>query len=91
MTLDDKPYTQMPMSQPVIRVGTDARCELALPNASGLAPWQLTLIPFGDVLVCYRASRDARVVVDDVVVDQAVLHDGDEIDLGRVRVRVRIR
>lgn len=89
--LDGKPYTQVPMSQPVVRVGTDARCELALPSAAGLAPWQFTLIPFGDVVVCYRASRDARVVVDDSIVDQAVLHDGDEIDLGRVRVRVRVR
>lgn len=89
--LDDSLYTQMPISQPVTRVGTDARCELALPSAAGLAKWQLTVVRFGATCILYKASADARVMIDDVLVDQAVLKDRDVIQLGRIRVVFKCR
>ncbi len=89
--LDGRPYTQMPLSKQVTRIGTDARCELALPNAAGLAKWQLTLVHFGAAVILYRASANARVRIDDVDVDQAVLKDGDKIQLGRVQITLKLR
>jgi pSer/pThr/pTyr-binding forkhead associated (FHA) protein len=89
--LDDSLYTQMTLTQPVTRIGTDARCEMALPASAGLAPWQLTLVRFGAACILFRASRNARVLVDEVPVDQAVIVDGSQVALGRVRISFRIR
>ncbi|MCP4501683.1 MAG: hypothetical protein GY822_17120 [Deltaproteobacteria bacterium] len=86
--LDGKPYTQMVVSQQAVRVGTDARCELALPKKAGLAGWQMTFVDFGQSILCIRASADARVVVDDVPIDQAVLQAKDVVVMGRVRIEV---
>jgi len=89
--LDNKPYTQMVVSQQAVRVGTDARCELALPKKAGLAGWQMTVVDFGGALLCMRASPDARVEIDDVAIDQAVLQAGDVVVMGRVRIEIRHR
>ncbi len=91
VTLDQKPYTQMPLTLPVTRIGTDARCELALPKGAGLASWQVTLANFKGCVVCYRASPNARVLLDDTPIDQAVLKNGDELVLGRVRITLRVK
>jgi len=91
VSLDGKPYTQMTLTLPVTRIGTDPLCELSLPQTAGLASWQLTLINFGGQLLCVRASPDARVLIDDVAIDQAVVKGGDTIALGRVRIVVSER
>jgi len=84
--LDDQLYTQVPLTQQVTRIGTDARCELALPRAAGLVGWQLTIITFPAATLLYRASANARVRVDDEDIDHVLLKDGDTIALGRVRL-----
>ncbi len=89
--LDEDLYTQMPLSQDVTRVGTDARCEVALPSAAGLAGWQMTVVRFGSTAILYRASNNARVVLDDSAIDQAVLRDGDVIQLGRLKIIFKCR
>src|SRR5690606_13370713 len=88
VTLARKPYTQMPLSQTVTRVGTDPRCELSLPTSSGLRPWHLTLLHLGGAVILYRAAREARIVLVDRDIDMAVLRDADELDLGKVRIHV---
>jgi pSer/pThr/pTyr-binding forkhead associated (FHA) protein len=89
--LGDKLYTQMPLSNPVTRIGSDARCELALPARSRLCVWHLTLVNLGAATVCYRASKKATVLLDGEPVDQVVLQDGDSLDLGKVRLVYRCR
>lgn len=88
---DGQLYTQVPLSNIVTRIGSDARCELALPSEVGLRPWHLTLVNFGAATICYRGSERARVKMRGRDVDQAVLRDGDEITLGRVRIVYRCR
>ena len=89
--LDDAPYTQMPLEQTVTRMGSDARCELSMPRASGLGPWHVTFLHVGAALVVYRVGARARLMRNGVEVDMACLNDGDELDFGRVRVVVRRR
>ncbi len=92
VTLDGQPYTQMPLSQTVTRVGADPRCEFSLPRSSGLRPWHLTLIHLGSHIVCMRASPKAPVLIGLSAIDMAILRNGDEIHLGkRVRISVKVR
>jgi pSer/pThr/pTyr-binding forkhead associated (FHA) protein len=91
VTLSGKPYTAMPLSQTVTRVGTDARCEFSLPKTSGLMPWHMTLLHLGGAVVLYRAGRAGRIVLAQHEVDMATLRDGDLLDLGKVRIKVRIK
>lgn len=89
--LAGKAYTQMPLSQTVTRVGTDARCELSLPKSSGLMPWHLTLLHLGSAVVLYRAGRSGKIMLAEADVDMAILRDGDLLDLGKVRLKVRAK
>jgi pSer/pThr/pTyr-binding forkhead associated (FHA) protein len=82
--LDGNLYTQIPLSQPIVRLGTDARCELAIPRASDLRPWHLTLLNFGPKVICSRASRDAFVEVDGEKCEEIVLKNEDKINLGKI-------
>lgn len=91
VTLAGKNYTQMPLSQTVTRVGTDARCELSLPKSAGLMPWHLTLLHLGGAVVLYRAARTARIQLAEHDVDMAVLRDGDMLDCGKVRLKIRVK
>lgn len=90
VTLAGKPYTQLPLSQTVTRVGTDARCELSLPKSAGLTPWHLTLLHLGGAVVLYRAARTAAISLAGTDIDMAVLKNGDLVDLGRVRLKIRM-
>lgn len=88
---DKQLYTQVPLKQPVTRIGVDARCDLALPVECGLFPWHMTLINFGAATVAQRMGDDARVYLGEKELIQAVLKDGDELTLGRVRMVYRRR
>ena len=61
-----------------------------LVSALGIFPTG-TLVQLGSTCVLYRASANARVVIDETPVDQAVLKDGDVVQLGRVRVVFKCR
>lgn len=87
--LDGQLYTQMPLSQPVVRVGTDPRCELALPGSSGLQPWHATIVALPAAALCVKASAHGDVQRAGTSVGQAVLVDGDIIQMGRVRLAYR--
>lgn len=89
--LNGKAYTRVRISQPVTRVGVDPRCELSLPRTSGIQPWHLTLLVLGGALWCTRASRGAQLDKDGAPIDNAVLHDGDVLTLGRVQLRIALR
>jgi pSer/pThr/pTyr-binding forkhead associated (FHA) protein len=91
VTLGGKPYTQMPLSQTVTRVGSDPRCELSLPKSSGVLPWHLTLLHLGGAVVLYRGGRSGQILLAEQAVDMAVLQDGDMLDLGKVRLKLKMR
>ena len=88
---DEQLYTQVPLKQPLTRIGVDARCELALPAECALCPWHLTLFNFGAATIAQRMGSDARVYLGENELVQAVLRDGDELTLGRVRMIYRRR
>lgn len=88
---DKQLYTQVPLKQAITRIGVDARCELALPAECALCAWHLTLFNFGAATIAQRMGNDARVYLGDQELVQAVLRDGDELTLGRVRMIYRRR
>lgn len=90
VTLAGKPYTQLPLSQTVTRVGADARCELSLPKSAGLMPWHITLLHLGGAVVLYRAARSAAIAIGGTDVDMAVLKNGEVVDLGKVKLKIRM-
>lgn len=89
--LGERLFTQLPLSNPVTRIGSDPRCELALPAGAKLRPWHVTLVHFGGSTLCVRGSKKARVRIGTNEIDQTVLRDGDSLDLGNVRVVYRCR
>ena len=88
VTLAGKAFTQMPLTVMVTRIGTDGRCELSLPKASGLQPWHLSLLQLGNTVVMYRACRSGKITRGNSELDMALLRDGDVLDLGKVRLKV---
>lgn len=89
--LDEQFYTQVPLRQPITRVGVDPRCELALPIDVELSPWHLTLLYFGTATLAIRATQRSLVTLNERDMHQAVLRDRDELVLGRVRMIYRYR
>lgn len=91
VTLRGKPYTQIPLTQPVMRVGSDPRCEVSMPRTAGLRSWHLTLSQIGSAVLCVRSNRAAVVEVDGREIDATVLHGGETIKVGKVELKLRIR
>ena len=91
VTLRGKPYTQFPLNQPVMRVGSDPRCEIAMPKTAGLRPWHVTLSLIGSSLMCARSNRSAVVEVAGKEVEVVILHSGDTIKIGKVEIKLRAR
>ena len=82
-------YTQMLLSQPIVRLGTDAGCELAMPRDSDLRPWHVTFINYGSAVICSRASPQAAVTINGAHVDSIVMRHDDRLELGDVAVVFR--
>lgn len=82
--LDGHIYTQIPLSQPIVRLGTDARCELAIPRVSDLRPWHLTFFNYGAHVMCSRASSESVIELDGVSIDAVVLRNEDTLNLGKI-------
>lgn len=91
VTLRGKPYTQIPLTQPVMRVGSDPRCEVAMPKTAGLRPWHFTLSQVGAAVLCVRSNRSAVIEVNSREIDGIVLHSGDIIKAGKVELKLRVR
>ena len=91
VTMKGKSYAQIPLSQAVTRVGTDPRCECALPKASGLRSWHMTFAQMGGAVVVTRANRSAKLEVGGKEIDAATLRNGDIIRIGAVEMKLRFR
>jgi hypothetical protein len=91
VTMRGKPYTQVPLSQPVMRLGSDPRCEISMPRSSGLRPWHATFAQVGASILVVRSNRASVVEVDGREVDSALLGNGDSVTVGKVAIVVRAR
>ena len=91
VTMRGRPYTQVPLSQLVARLGSDARCELSMPKTAGLRPWHLTFSRLGNVILCVRSNKNAVFEHNGNDVDVALLRDGDTIKAGKVEITLRFR
>ena len=91
VTLRGKPYTQIPLNQPVMRVGNDPRCEVSMPKSAGLRPWHVTLSQIGSAVLCVRSNRSAVVEIAGKEVEAVLLHSGDTIKIGKVEMKLRAR
>lgn len=91
VTMRGKPYTQVPLSQPVMRLGSDPRCEISMPRSSGLRPWHATFAQVGASILVVRSNRASVVEHDGHDVDSALLGSGDSVTVGKVTIVVRAR
>jgi pSer/pThr/pTyr-binding forkhead associated (FHA) protein len=91
VSMRGKPYAQIPLSQPVMRLGSDPRCEISMTRSSGLRPWHVTFAQVGSSVLVVRSNRASIVDVGGRDVDSAVLKAGDTVTMGRVTIVVRTR
>ncbi len=91
ITMRGKPYTQVPLNLPVMRLGSDPRCEISLPRSSGLRPWHVTFAQVGASLLAVRSNETARLEVDGREVASALLTNGQTLTVGKVSLLVRAR
>ncbi len=91
ITLRGKPYTQVPLNLPVMRLGSDPRCEISLPRSSGLRPWHVTFAQVGASLLAVRSNQTALLEVDGREVASALLANGQTLTVGKVSLLVRAR
>ncbi len=89
--LKGRHYAQIPLSQPVMRMGSDPRCEISMPKSSGLRPWHVTFTMVGASVMVVRANRASPLEKDGRDADVAILENGDSIMMGKVEIAVRMR
>jgi pSer/pThr/pTyr-binding forkhead associated (FHA) protein len=91
ITRRGKPYTQVPLNLPVMRLGSDPRCEISLPRSSGLRPWHVTFAQVGASLLAVRSNQAALLEVDGREVASALVANGQTLTVGKVSLLVRAR
>ena len=91
VSLKGRSYAQIPLSQPVMRLGSDPRCEISMPKASGLRPWHVTFSQVGATILVVRSNGSALVEQDGREVDAAILGNGDTLKMGKVEIMLRLR
>ena len=91
VSLKGRSYAQIPLSQPVMRLGSDPRCEISIPKSSGLRPWHVTFSQVGATVLVVRTNASAVIEQHGREVDAAILGNGDTIKLGKVEIMLRMR
>jgi len=91
VTMKGKPYAQIPMSQPVMRLGSDPRCEISMPKSSGLRAWHVTFVLVGARILIARSNRSSAMEFGGADADVCLAKSGDSVKLGRVEILVRMR
>lgn len=76
--------TEVPLSLGPVRIGSDARCDVALPPLPGIAPWHLLITQIGDSVLMVRIGEAAAPRIAGRAVYQAFLLPDDSVELGRV-------
>jgi pSer/pThr/pTyr-binding forkhead associated (FHA) protein len=91
VSVSGKRVTSAPLVSMVTRVGTDPRCELALPRSSKARGWHVTLLSMGGAVLLQRVQQSALVHVNGKAVDAAVLQPGDQVTIGSAVLNLRQR
>ncbi|MEW5851123.1 MAG: FHA domain-containing protein [Myxococcota bacterium] len=89
--LDKRLITEVPLDRAALRIGSDARCDVALPPLPGVASWHLVLVRISGAVVLMRIGSAMMPRVGGRPVCQAFLQDGDRVELGRVTLIYRHR
>ena len=84
VAVDGKVLTEVPLSLGPVRIGSDARCDVALPPLPGIAPWHLLITQIGDSVLMVRIGEAAAPRIAGRAVYQAFLLPDDSVELGRV-------
>lgn len=86
VAVDGKTLTEVPLSLGPVRIGSDARCDVALPPLPGIAPWHLLILQIGDAILMVRVGEAAAPRIGGRSIYQAFLLPDDVIELGRVQL-----
>jgi pSer/pThr/pTyr-binding forkhead associated (FHA) protein len=89
--VDNRLMTEVPLDRAALRIGSDARCDVALPPLTSISGWHLVVVRMGGTVVLNRVGDSALPRVDGRPVAQAFLQEGDRVELGRVTLVYRRR
>jgi len=89
--VDNRLLTEVPLDRAALRIGSDARCDVALPPLTAISGWHLVVVRMGGTVLLSRVGDAALPRVDGRPVAQAFLQEGDRVELGRVTLVYRRR
>jgi pSer/pThr/pTyr-binding forkhead associated (FHA) protein len=89
--LDKRLLTEVPLDRAALRIGSDARCDVALPPVPGVTRWHLAAVRLGGTVMLCRVGTSPMPRVGGRAVAQAFLQDGELVELGRVSLVYRCR
>ncbi|MFH1810977.1 MAG: FHA domain-containing protein [Pseudomonadota bacterium] len=87
--VDGKTVTEVPLALGAVRIGSDARCDVALPPLPGIAPWHLLVTAVGEAVLMLRIGDAPAPRIENRAVYQAFLVPGEKVDLGRASIVYR--
>lgn len=87
--VDNRVVTEVPLALGAVRIGSDARCDVALPPLPGIAPWHVLVVAVGEAVMMLRIGDSPAPRIDGRVVYQAFLMPGDKVELGRAAIVYR--
>lgn len=83
--------TEVPLDRSALRIGSDARCDVALPPLPGVAPWHLVLVRMGAAALLMRVGNARPPSLSGRRMFQAFLRDGERVDIGRITLVFKAR
>lgn len=87
--VDNRLLTEVPLDRVALRIGSDARCDVALPPLTSISGWHLVVVRMGATVLLQKVGEAAAPRVDGVPMNQAYLREGDRVQLGRVTLVYR--
>ncbi|MBN2360344.1 MAG: FHA domain-containing protein [Deltaproteobacteria bacterium] len=87
--VDGRVVTEVPLALGAVRIGSDARCDVALPPLPGIAPWHVLVVAVGEAVIMLRIGDAPAPRIDGRVVYQSFLMPGDKVELGRAAIVYR--
>lgn len=88
--VDGRIMTEVPLKLGAVRIGSDARCDVALPPLPGIAAWHLLVVAIGEAVILFRIGDAPAPRIEGRVVYQAFLLPGDRVELGRAAIIYRV-
>jgi len=88
---DGRLLTEVPLDRTALRIGSDARCDVALPPLTAISGWHLAVVRVGETVLLVRVGDSAPPRMGGRSVAQAFLKEGDIVELGRISLRFRRR